>query len=149
MTHPQERQLVRAALQRQVEARETRLVPPFDAVGAPDDVLRQRDLRVAGLASREFGQLRLGEPGRELWVGVRVAAETLEDPLARAGLVSLYAAVEADGFLVESDGDEELLAEVVYGLELQSGRPVESELDRDSLAARRAQQRVLKRAVSA
>jgi hypothetical protein len=80
---------------------------------------------------------------------VRVDAETLVDPLARAGLVSLYGAIEADGFLVEADGDDELLAELVYGLELQSGRPVEAALDRDSLAARRAHRRVLKRAVSA
>jgi hypothetical protein len=144
-----ERELVRAALQRQVEARQTRLVAPFGATGAPDDALRQRDLRLARLAAREFRQLRLGEPGRELWVGVRVDAETLVDPLARAGLVSLYGAIEADGFLVEADGDDELLAELVYGLELQSGRPVEAELDRDSLAARRAHRRVLKRAVSA
>jgi hypothetical protein len=145
-----ERELVRAALQRQVEARQSRLVAPFGATGAPDDVLRQRDLRVARLAAREFRQLRLGEPGRELWVGVRVDAETLDDPLARAGLVSLYAAVDADGFLVEAeDGDEELLAELVFGLELQSGRAVEAALDRDGLAARRAHQRVLKRAVSA
>jgi hypothetical protein len=145
-----ERELVRAALQRQVEARQARLVAPFGAVGAPDDLRRQRDLRLARLAAREFRQLRLGEPGRELWVGVRVDAETLADPLARAGLVSLYGAIEADGFLVEAESaDEELLAELVFGLELQSGRRVDAELDRDGLPARRAQQRVLKRAVSA
>jgi hypothetical protein len=145
-----ERELVRAALQRQVEARQARLVAPFGATGAPDDVLRQRDLRLARLAAREFRQLRLGEPGRELWAGVRVDAETLADPLARAGLVSVYALIDVDGFVVEAEGgDEELLAELVFGLELQSGRAVEAELDRDGLPARRAHQRVLKRAVSA
>jgi len=145
-----EGEVVRAALQRQVEARQTRLVAPFGADGAPDDVERLRDLRLARTAIRQFHEARLGEPGRELWVGVRVSAATLADPLARAGLVSLYAQLEADGFLVEADGgDEELLAELVFALELQSGRPVEASLDRDSLAARRAQQRVLKRAVSA
>jgi hypothetical protein len=143
-------ELVRAALQRQVEARQTRLVAPYGADGPPDDPARLRDLRLARTAIRQFHAARLGEPGRELWLGVRVSAATLADPLARAGLVSVYALLDADGFLVEAEGaDEELLAELVFALELQSGRRVDAPLDRDSLAARRAQQRVLKRAVSA
>jgi hypothetical protein len=148
LTRAEERELVRESLQRQ--AAQARVVAPFRLAGSLDDPQRQSDLRIAAIASREFRQARLGAAGRELWAGLRLDLETLGDPLARAGLVSLYAQLEVDGFVVELEGEDvELLAELVLGLELQSGKPVEAELDRNHAAVRAAQVRVLKRSASA
>jgi hypothetical protein len=148
LTRAEERELVRESLQRQ--AAQARVVAPFRLAGSLDDPRRQSDLRIAAIASREFRQARLGAAGRELWAGLRLDLETLGDPLARAGLVSLYAQLEVDGFVVELEGEDvELLAELVLGLELQSGKPVEAELDRNHAAVRAAQVRVLKRSASA
>jgi hypothetical protein len=148
LTRAEERELVRTALQQQ--AGEARIVAPFRLAGDLEDPERQSDLRLAAMAAREFRQARLGVTGRELWAGVRVDVACLRDPLARAGLVSMYAQLDVDGFVVEVDGDDlELAAELVLGLEQQSGKPVEAELDRDDAVVRRAHARVLRRAASA
>jgi hypothetical protein len=148
LTRAEERELVRTSLQQQ--AGEARIVAPFRLAGDLEDPLRQSDLRIAGIAAREFRQARLGVTGRELWAGVRVDVATLRDPLARAGLVSMYAQLDVDGFVVEVEGEAvELVAELVLGLEQQSGKPVEAKLDRDDPIVRGAQARVLRRAASA
>jgi hypothetical protein len=147
-TRAEERELVRRSLQEQ--AGERRVVAPYGRCGGLEDPARQSDLRVARLAARAFHEARLGATGRELWAGVAVDVATLADPLARAGLVALYAQLDVDGFVVEAPGPPlHALAELVLAHDLQSGRPVEAEHDRDREAVRRAQARVLKRSLSA
>jgi hypothetical protein len=148
LTRAEERELVRTSLQQQ--AGEARVVAPFRLAGGLDDPERQSDLRIASLAARAFREARLGVTGRELWAGLRLDVATLRDPLARAGLVTLYAPLDVDGFVVELEGEDvELLAELVHGLELQSGKRVEAELDRSAPVVRQAQARVARRAASA
>jgi hypothetical protein len=153
-TRAEERALVRASLQQQVEERQTRLVAPHRLAGDLDDPRRQSELRIARIAAREFHQARLGATGRELFAGLDVDISTLRDPLARAGLVSVYAMLEVDGFVVHVEGAAdgvEACAELVFALRLQSGKPVEPtfELDREHDAVRQAEARVLRRAASA
>jgi hypothetical protein len=122
-----ERGYVARVLQQQAEAGATLLVPPYHLAGDLADAGRQRDLRLARIAVRQFREARLGERGRSLWAALAVAPETVRDPLARAGLVTAYAAVEADGFVVKVErlADEvEAAAELLFSLQLQSGRPV-------------------------
>jgi hypothetical protein len=145
-----ERAYVRASLQHQVEAGATRLVPPYHAGGDVADPARQLDLRLARIAARQFNEARLGATGRELYGALRLGVDTLRDPLARAGLVAAYAALDVDGFVVKIDGfDEEpaACAEFFYGLELQSRRPLVAAFPADwqQDAVRQAEARVRRR----
>ncbi len=150
LTRDQERAYVAGSLQRQVEAGATRLVPPYELGGDPADPARQRDLRFARIAVRQFGEARLGAAGRELYAAMRVGVETLRDPLARAGLVAAYTALDVAGFVVRIDRvdeDVEVCAEFCIGLELQAGLPVVRAFaaDWDQDAVHRAAARVRRR----
>jgi hypothetical protein len=148
-----EREYVRAALQRQVEAGATLVVPPYHLAGDLAEPVRQLDLRLAKIAARQFREARLGEAGRELYAALRVGFDTVRDPLARVGLVSAYAALEVEGHVVKIDGfreDVEAASELLYALQLQAGKPVVAigaELldDGERAAAARAEARVRRR----